>query len=190
MTPPDSASPRSGRALQADVAHPVVPARVRAAVDAEFQIVDLVAKAVFETQHDLAQLGLGLGDRVVAQRLAGAGDAGAANAVRVQREADLGYPADDLLQARFGNAGQDEVLLAGDADVAAVLGDQVGDLDGLLAGDLAEEDREADVVEAFLLLLVDAEVVDRAPSAAGPCSSGSSVRPSLLFDGGRTPSGP
>ncbi len=54
-----------------------------------------------------------------------------------------------------------KVLLARQADIAAEGFGEVGELDGLLAGDLAQEDREADVAEPVLALRVHAQVIER-----------------------------
>ena len=82
------------------------------AVHAQFEALDGAAKAGFESLDDLAQLGLCLGHGVVAQRLTSAADADAADAVDVEREADLCDAVDHLLHAVFGNPREDEVLLS------------------------------------------------------------------------------
>src|SRR5688572_17022049 len=64
-----------GRALEADVGHPVVGAGVGAAVHAQLQAIRLAAEPLLESQDDLLKLGLGLGHREIAERLAGAGHA-------------------------------------------------------------------------------------------------------------------
>src|SRR5439155_8273898 len=148
-----------GRALQADVAHPVVRARVQAAVDTELDSLDVATDALLQAKDDLLQLGLGLGDREVAQRLTSAAHAGAANGVHVQRKTDVGDATDHLIDAALRHVGDDEVLLPRQADVAVELGGQAGDLDRLLARHLSEANGEADVVQASLLLAMRAEVV-------------------------------
>ena len=92
--------------------------------------------------------GLRLGHGEVAVRLARAGDRVAAQPVGVDREADLGEPSRDDVEVGVGDAREHEVLLAGDADVAAVLVRQVGDGEHLVAGDQAEVDRHADRARA------------------------------------------
>ena len=67
----------------------------------------------------------------------------------------------DLVDFVVRDAGDDEVLLARQADVAAEAVGEVGDRDHLVAGDQPEVDRDADVGEPVLLLGVDAEVVRR-----------------------------
>src|SRR5437764_11239446 len=108
------------RALQADIRDPVVGAGMRAAVDAQLEPLHLPAKALLQPQHDFLELRLGGRHREVAQRLAGAGHARAAQPIDLKRKADLGHPRDHLVQARLGDAGQDKVLLPAQADVAAV----------------------------------------------------------------------
>ena len=71
-----------GRALEAEVADPVLGARVRAAVEVEAEVRDLVAEALLEVLDQPAEPRLRLGDREVAVRLAGASDRAAADAVR------------------------------------------------------------------------------------------------------------
>src|SRR3954454_6410802 len=67
-----------GRALEADLADPVMGARVRAAVEVHAQAVGCLPEAVFEQLHELVHASLRLGDGEVAVRLAGAGDGVAA----------------------------------------------------------------------------------------------------------------
>src|SRR5207249_5002283 len=79
-----------GRSLEAEVADPMLRARVRAAVEVEPQIGDLLAEALLEVLDQLAEPPLRLRDREVAVRLAGAADRRGADVVDVQREADPG----------------------------------------------------------------------------------------------------
>src|SRR5919204_1094695 len=108
------------RALQADIRDPVEGAGMRAAVDAQLEPLHLPAKALLQTQHDLLELRLGGGHREVAQRLAGAGYACPAHPIDLKRKPDLGHLRDHLVQARLGDAGQDEVLLPAQAHVAPI----------------------------------------------------------------------
>ena len=85
----------------------------------------------------------------------------AAHRVDVEREADLAELGHGLVDLALRDAGDDEVLLARQPDVAAEALGQVGDRDHLVAGDEAEVDGNADVREALLLLRVDADVVRR-----------------------------
>ena len=78
-----------GRALEAEVADPVLGAGVRAAVEVELQARDVVAEALLEVPDQRVGARLRLGHGVVAVRLAGAGDRRAADGVDVEREADL-----------------------------------------------------------------------------------------------------
>ena len=78
-----------GRALEAEVADPVLAAGVGAAVEVESELGDLVAEAALEVLDQAAEPPLRLGDGEVAVRLAGAADRVRAQAVRVDREADL-----------------------------------------------------------------------------------------------------
>src|SRR5262249_58902339 len=65
-----------GRALEAEVADPVLRAGVRAAVEVEPQARDLVAEPRFERLDQRVGSRLRLRHRVVAMRLAGAGERG------------------------------------------------------------------------------------------------------------------
>ena len=80
------------RALEADVADPVVAAGVRAAVEVQREPGDLVAEAGFELVDDLVEPRLRLGDGEVAVRLAGAGDR-----IRAERLASSGSRAPEPL---------------------------------------------------------------------------------------------
>ena len=114
-------------------------------------------------------------------RLARARDRAAAHRVDVEREADRGELGDDGVDLGLGHVGDDEVLQARDADVAADALGEVGDGDHLVAGDQPEVDGDADVDEAGLLLLVDAEVVGgrRGRPAAASKSSRRATEPRL-----------
>ena len=122
---------------------------------------ELRAEALLESFDQPAEPRLRLGDREVAVRLARAGDRVAAHGIDVEREADLRERGGRLGHALVRDAGDDEVLLARQADVAAVALGQIRQRDHLVAGDEAEVHRHADVREAFLLLRVHAEVVRR-----------------------------
>ena len=78
----------------------MVGAGVRTAVHAQLEPLDVLPKRSSSRSTISLHLRLGLGDGVVAERLAGAADAGAAHTVDVQREADLREPPDDLVDAR------------------------------------------------------------------------------------------
>ena len=151
----------SGCALQADVGDPVVRAGVRTSVDTQFEALDIASKAILQPQHDFLQLGLGLSHGVIAQRLAGAPDAPATDAVNIQRKTDLRHALDHFVHTLFGNIGDDEVLLARQADVATEFRGEIRNLDRLLTGDLAQEDRESDVVQPVGLLRMRSQVIDR-----------------------------
>src|SRR5581483_9008788 len=75
------------RPLEAEVADPVLGARVRAAVEVEPQLGDLLAEAALQVLDQRAQPRLRLRHREVAVRLARARDRRAAHAVRIQLEA-------------------------------------------------------------------------------------------------------
>ena len=167
-----SQSPRAGRPLEADVGHPVVAAGVRAAVDAELQPLDrrpkrsssrrtISCSLVFVSAT--AKLHSGWPVQAMLEPRSGLASSGKPISAIARNH---------LVQARLRHAGQDQVLLAGDADVATERLDQIGDLDRLRAGDLAKEDREADVDQAVALLRVDAEVIGLADAgaAAAPAS--------------------
>src|SRR4051812_47778978 len=97
---------------------------MRAAVEVEAQAGDVVAEALLEVGDEPVHARLGLRDREVAVRLARAGDRRGADAVRVEREAELAERRGDLVDARLGDSGEYEVLLTREAHVAAdVLGE-------------------------------------------------------------------
>ena len=118
-----------------------------------------VAEAVLEPPDERVEPRLRLRDGEVAVRLARARDRHGADGVDVEREADLGEPGERLVDPRVGHVRDDEVLLAGDADVAAEVLGQLGDVDHLVAGDEADVDGDADVRETGPPLRVDADVV-------------------------------
>src|SRR5919204_762387 len=169
------------RALQADIRDPVVSTGMWAAVDAQLEPLHLPAEALLQPQHDLLELRLGSRHREVAQRLAGAGYACAAQPIDLKRKTDLGHPRDHLVQACLRDAGQDEVLLPAQADVAAVGLREIGQLDRLLPADPPQEDWEAHIVQPLLLLAVDAQVVRM---ARGRGDGGQILQPAAqaLFD--------
>ena len=159
--PPHAALVARRRALEAKVADPVLCARVGTTVEVEPKVGDLVAELRLEVVDQTAEARLGLGDREVAVRLAGAGDRVPAHRVDVEREADALELGHRLVDRLVRDAGDDEVLLAREPDVAAVALGEIGDRDHLVAADEAEVHRHADVGETFLLLRVHAHVVRR-----------------------------
>ena len=90
-----------------------------------------VAERRLEMVDEVAQPLLRLADGEVAVRLAGAGDRVRPDLVRLERQAELV----ELLERRrdVGDAGDDQVLLARQADVAAERLDEIGDGDQLVA---------------------------------------------------------
>ena len=110
----------------------------------------VVAERRLEMVDELAQPVLRLADREVAVRLAGARDRVRPDLVRRQRQAERV----ELRERRLdvGDAGDDQVLLARQADVAAERLDEVGDRDQLVARREPELDGHADVGEPVLLL--------------------------------------
>src|SRR5262249_25823041 len=98
-------------ALKSDVADPVLPACVRAAVEVQPQIGDGVAEARLEVLDQLVQPGLRLGDREVAVRLAGAPDRGSPYVVDVERETEGGQLGDGGADLGLGDVCEYEVLL-------------------------------------------------------------------------------
>ena len=106
-----------------------------------------------------AEARLRLGDREVAVRLPGAGNRVAANRVDVEREADRLELCLRLVDPVVRDAGDDEVLLARQPDVAAEAVGEIGDRDHLVARDQPEVHGHADVGEPFLLLGVHTEVM-------------------------------
>src|SRR5580765_8213929 len=72
--PPPPFGIANRRALKAEVADPVLRARVRATVEVQAQSVDRLAEPVLEQPDEPVHAGLGLGDGEVVVRLPGAGD--------------------------------------------------------------------------------------------------------------------
>ena len=128
-----------GAALEAEIAHPVLGARVRAAVEVELQLADRSTEADLEPLDERGEAGLRLRHREVAVRLPGASDRARADRVDVGREADLPEPRFDALHGLLSDAGEHEVLLACDAQVGAEQLGEVGERDHLRAA------REPDV---------------------------------------------
>src|SRR5436190_9541220 len=137
----------------------VLCAGVRAAVEVQPQFGDLRVEALLESLDEAPEARLRLGDREVAVRLARARDRVAPHGIDVEREADLLDRGDRLRHALVRNAGDDEVLLARQPDIAAEALREVGERDHLVPGDEAEVHRHPDVREPVLLLRVDTEVV-------------------------------
>ncbi len=106
--------------------------------------------------EQLSEPVLRLANREVAVRLAGARDRVGPDLVRRERKAERVQ----LLECRLhvGDAGDDEVLLACQPDVAAERLDEVGDRDQLVARREPELNGHSDVGEPVLLLGVHADV--------------------------------
>ena len=149
-----------GRGLEADVADPVVGAGVGAAVEVQPQAPRPVAEDPFHVPDDLFHLGLGLPDGVVAEGLARARDAGTAQVVDLHGEADVGHRAGDGLQPVLRYVREDDVLAAGQPELAPVLAGQVGQPDHLRAGAHAQEDGEAGVEQPGPHLFMDPGVIE------------------------------
>src|SRR6185437_8181985 len=143
------------RCLEAEVSDPVLCARVRAPVEVQAQLGDVVAERRLEMLEQLAQARLRLTDGEVAVRLAGARDRVGPDLVRLEREADVRERGQGRVDV--DDSGDDEVLLAGEPDVAAERLDDVGDGDQLVARGKAERYGKADVA-ATVLLRVHADV--------------------------------
>ncbi len=148
-----------GRALEAEIADPVLATGMGAAVEVQAERGDLVAEPSLEMLDQAAQPPLGLGNGEVAVRLAGTADRIAPQAVRVDRKADLRqHPRGrrHVLDAR-----DDEVLLPRQANVAAVARREIGDGDHLLARDQAQVHRCPDRARAGLVLRLRSHVIGR-----------------------------
>ena len=121
---------------------------------------DVVAEAPLEALDQRIEPGLRLGHAEVAVRLARAGDR--ATADRIGAEGQAGCLLDrraSRVDVRRRDRGEDDVLLAGDAEVAAdPLGD-VGQSEHLVTGEQADVDRDPERDDALFVLGSDAEVV-------------------------------
>src|ERR1017187_7509066 len=78
----------AGRALQPDIAGPVLRARMRPPVEIALETADLPAELIHQPLDDCRELGLGRSDGVVAMRIGDASDRRRVEAVRIQRESD------------------------------------------------------------------------------------------------------
>src|SRR5713226_5428858 len=92
-------------------------------------------------------------------RITDTSDRRSVEAVRAQWETDLTDPRDSLVEPRFGNAGENEILPPSEPDVSTVISNYVRDLAHLTSAHHAEVDRETDVERTGLLLLVDSHVI-------------------------------
>src|SRR5919201_4873727 len=147
------------RALKADVADPVLCARVRAAVEVEAELGDVIPEAALDPLDECAEPSLRLRDGEVAVRFAGAGERARANVVRVEREADRRQLGDNALGLAVRDVSEHEVLLARDPHVCADAVGDAGDSDHLLSAHQPEMHRDADIGQAGLSLRMDADVV-------------------------------
>ena len=115
--------------------------------------------SIHQPLDDRRELGLGGSDGVVAMRIADASDRRRVKPVRFERKTDRADLRDHIVELRGRNTGDDEILAAREADIAAERRRQRRNLAHLPPAHQAEVNREADVVEPRLLLLVDAHVI-------------------------------
>src|SRR5581483_9434338 len=120
------------RRLEAEVADPVLRARVRATVEVKPQLADLRPERRLEVLDERLQPRLRLADGEVAVRLTRARDGVGPDLVRVERQAHLGQARDRLVDAVLGDTRDDEVLLPGQTHVASEVGGEIGDGDQLV----------------------------------------------------------
>ena len=108
---------------------------------------------------DFGGMALGVGGREFAAGIAGAGDQAGADVRGLDREPDRLDRGDRQLDVLVAHARYQQVLPDGQADIAVaeILRD-LGKPAHLLAGDLAERQRDADPVQPFLLLPVHADM--------------------------------
>src|SRR5271168_3818537 len=105
-----------------------------------------------EPLQDGFQLGLGRRHSVVAMRVTDTSDRRGVSASGLERKSDVADAANHFVEPLRGNRGEDEVLPARQANIAADLFGQVGQSDHLPAAHQAELDREARVMKPGLLL--------------------------------------
>src|SRR5581483_9290150 len=108
--PPGAVVVARRRALEAEVADPVLRAGVRAAVQVQTQRRRRLTEALLDHLEQPAQPRLRLRDREVAVRLARGGDRAPVQRVEVEREAELLEPRPRLVKPRLRDIGDDEVL--------------------------------------------------------------------------------
>jgi hypothetical protein len=126
-----------------------------AAVEMQPQLRDVAAERRLELLEELTQTLLRLADREVAVRLARARDRVRPHLVRLERQTDRRECRERRIDVH--DAGDDQVLLACQPDVAAERLDEVGDGDQLVARGKAERYGKADIA-ATVLLRVHADV--------------------------------
>src|SRR5579871_1103411 len=158
-------------ALKANVSDMVLPAGVGAAVEVNADRL-VPEHLTLQMRHDLSQAPFRLGDRKVAELVAGAGDSALMELRNIPFEPGgvdcrLGFG-----EALPGDMGEEEVLLVGGANIAPAeaVGD-VGCLEELVGGNAPRDDRDANPVGIALFLSAHAQVVLLQPFWFGPLDS-------------------
>ena len=178
-----------GRPLEADVADPVLRARVGASVEVQPQLRDVLAEPVFEPSDQRIEPRLGLGHRVVAVRLPGAGDPVAAKTAELEGQVQPGERRHDGVDVGGGDVREQEVLLPRDPRLRAERLEQVGERDEARAAEQPEVDGHADARQP-VGLGADAEVtvrfdVDRGERKRRAARTRAAARPPLGRPRGR-----
>ena len=143
---------------QADIADVMLRAGMVAAGEMDVERrVDVDARLA--PVADLGRMALGIRGRELAAGIAGAGDQPGADLRGLDREPDLLDRGNGELDILVAHARDQQVLPDRQADIAvAEILRNLGQPPHLLAGDLAERQRDADPVQALLLLLVHADM--------------------------------
>src|SRR5262249_25257654 len=103
----------------ADVAYPVLGASVGAAVHVDAQLLDrLSPEAALQLGQEFFHLPFGLGHRVVAELVVGAGDRSPVDLLLVRIEPDTGQACRDLVSPVFGHPGDNDVLRTSETGLA------------------------------------------------------------------------
>src|SRR5208282_1276636 len=100
----------TGGALQADIAGPMLRARMRASVEIQLEAADLIAELIHQPLDNRRELGLGWSHGVIAMRIADASDRRRVEPVRFEREANRADLRNHVVELRRWNAGDDEIL--------------------------------------------------------------------------------
>ena len=146
------------RAEQADVPHVVLRAGVRAAGQVN---VDRLVKldALFEIVGQFDRVAFGVRRREFAVGIARAGDQPAAQVRLLPVQSHFHQRFFDSFDKRVGDIWNDEILPDGEPDfTGAVVVSEVSQPQHLFGSDLPDRNGDADVIQAFLFLRINADV--------------------------------
>src|SRR5437879_2071537 len=146
------------RAEQTDVTHVMLRAGVRAAAQVN---VDRLVKldAFFEIVGQFKRVAFGVRGRELAIGIASAGDQSASHVRLLPVQSHFHERLFDSFDKRVGELRNDEILPDGEPDfTGAVVVSEVSQSQHLLGCDLTDRNGDADIIQAFLLLRINADV--------------------------------